>query len=435
MSLIVDINPVPWKILDLVRARILKNRATKAKKGTDWSKETLKRETSLRPGPLLRRKKDEPSFVTPQGVDVGVGWLHIAQNYTIISNNQYNVASEWTNGDLGSGSWPSFSFADGNPGIYDGRDTMRTRSSGYSANASLEIDITVGTRSGETWKRAKHTLYFNGLSNSFRQDDWTWIEGIGVSEKVFITTTQTDNFDAKILWGLFPAGGTSTILVVSIIQFNHAYSADSSMFPLPSESVTVQNTKQISFLITESEITEVTHSLPVYVQKDIDLYLAQDFIASVPGYDITVNPARTTLVGFSSIATYTERVWWLTSSAVFEGIAQNGALSFVEPQQAKSSYATFSGKAEIPVLRYKPNDPLAASTPKTEEGYFGIIPGASVTSSITSAMLAAELEDVTEQSPGPNAANQPEPVQFFVAYDYHGGSYCRDQLKRIGITL
>jgi hypothetical protein len=63
MSLIVDINPVPWKILDLVRARILKNRAKKTKKGTMGSKERLNREMSLQPGPLSRRKKDEASFI------------------------------------------------------------------------------------------------------------------------------------------------------------------------------------------------------------------------------------------------------------------------------------------------------------------------------------------------------------------------------------
>jgi hypothetical protein len=63
MSLIVDINPVPWKILDLVKARILKNRAKKAKKGLDWSKETLRREMALTPAPLISRKRDEPSFI------------------------------------------------------------------------------------------------------------------------------------------------------------------------------------------------------------------------------------------------------------------------------------------------------------------------------------------------------------------------------------
>jgi hypothetical protein len=66
MSLIVDINPVPWKILDLVKARILKNRTKKAKKGLDWSKETLRREMALSPAPLISRRRDEPSFV-PSG--------------------------------------------------------------------------------------------------------------------------------------------------------------------------------------------------------------------------------------------------------------------------------------------------------------------------------------------------------------------------------
>jgi hypothetical protein len=311
---------------------------------------------------------------------------------------------------------------------------MRTESTRTSASASLELVVTVGTRSGETWKRARHTISFNGYANGFAQTEWTRIEGIGDSEIVSFSNTRANNFDAKLLYGLFPAGETSVILVVSIIQFNQAYS-NSSGTPFSPISVTVENTKQISFLITESEITEVSHPLPVYVQKDIDLYLAQTISVPFPGYNATVNPARTVqYYASSSIGMYTGPGWW-TSSAMFEGIAQDGALSSVSVQQAKNSYATFSGKAEIPVLRYKPNDPLAASTPKTEEGYFGIIPGASVTSSVTSAMLAAQLDDITEQSPGLKAENQPEPVQFFVAYDYHGGSYCRDQLRRIGITL
>jgi len=63
MSLVVELYPVPWKILDLVKARILKNRAKKAKKGLDWSKETLRREMALTPAPLISRRRDEPSFV------------------------------------------------------------------------------------------------------------------------------------------------------------------------------------------------------------------------------------------------------------------------------------------------------------------------------------------------------------------------------------
>jgi len=61
MSLIVDINPVPWEILELVKARILKNRA---KRQPQEQLGELKRAMSLRPGPLSRkRREEEPSFV------------------------------------------------------------------------------------------------------------------------------------------------------------------------------------------------------------------------------------------------------------------------------------------------------------------------------------------------------------------------------------
>ena len=75
MSLIVQINPVPWKILDLVKARILKNRAKKAKKGIDWSKETMRREMVLPPAPLISRKKDEPSFTSSGSIHYSISIL------------------------------------------------------------------------------------------------------------------------------------------------------------------------------------------------------------------------------------------------------------------------------------------------------------------------------------------------------------------------
>ena len=87
MSLIIDIDPVPWKILDLVKARILKNRAKKAKKGTDWSKETLKREMSLQPGPLSRRKKDEPSFIYSSSIHYSISIIDEDDNYSYTKSN------------------------------------------------------------------------------------------------------------------------------------------------------------------------------------------------------------------------------------------------------------------------------------------------------------------------------------------------------------
>jgi hypothetical protein len=62
MSLIVDINPVPWEILDLVRARILKNRAEKQKRQPEKGKE-LRRVMQVDNGILAKQRWEEPSFI------------------------------------------------------------------------------------------------------------------------------------------------------------------------------------------------------------------------------------------------------------------------------------------------------------------------------------------------------------------------------------
>jgi|GEM_PF-5617440 len=89
MSLIVNINPVPWKILALVRARILKNRAKQAKERSDWTKETIKRASSLQVGPLSKKRKEEPSFI-----------LASKMHYSIsIIDEDDNTNQEWQNSD------------------------------------------------------------------------------------------------------------------------------------------------------------------------------------------------------------------------------------------------------------------------------------------------------------------------------------------------
>jgi hypothetical protein len=62
MSLIVDINPVPWEILDLVRARILKNRAKKQKRQPEKPGE-LRRVMQVDNGILAKQRWEEPSFI------------------------------------------------------------------------------------------------------------------------------------------------------------------------------------------------------------------------------------------------------------------------------------------------------------------------------------------------------------------------------------
>jgi hypothetical protein len=95
MSLIVGINPVPWKILDLVRARMLKNRTKKAKKGLDWSKETLRREMALAPAPLISRRRDEPSFVLSQSATFVIEGSMRRIDYPFGTEEPYNMIAPY----------------------------------------------------------------------------------------------------------------------------------------------------------------------------------------------------------------------------------------------------------------------------------------------------------------------------------------------------
>ena len=437
MSLILDVYPVPWKILERVKARILKNRAKKTKKAVDWS--DVKREMSLQPGPLSRRRRDEPSFVLGGQVDVGVGWLHIGQNYSVLENTQ-NYDPTWSNGTPDGGPYDTWDPSSG----------PTTRRLGYVqiASVTLEFIITLGTRSGETWNRFRHTLNLNVQDNAYTDETRfvyyiTDANGnqqplIGSSSNIYRTISEI--FCTRLWYSLFPAGQSELILVVTIAKFARTGFVTDSLNQASVDGVfALQSTKQISFLVTESTISELTHALPAFMQKQIDAELVANASVqnqapySLNNPDVSVEPAFFQ----PAIGTYTVsfNLGGVASSVAYEGIAMDGTFSAVSAQQAKASYVTYSGNAEIPVLRYKRDDPFAASTPTTERGSFGIIPEASVTAPVTSEMLAADLEDELEQSPGPNAANQPEPVGLVITYDYHGGSYCRDQLSRLGITL
>ena len=62
MSLIVDINPVPWEILEQVKARLLKNRAKKQKRQPEKGKD-LRRVMQVDNGILAKQRWEEPSFI------------------------------------------------------------------------------------------------------------------------------------------------------------------------------------------------------------------------------------------------------------------------------------------------------------------------------------------------------------------------------------
>jgi hypothetical protein len=92
MSLIVDINPVPWEILDLVRARILRNRAEKQKR-----KEKSEEGSRLRPvtpvdsGLLAKQRWEEPSFIGGGGVHYSISIIDEDDGY----GTQYARDIDW----------------------------------------------------------------------------------------------------------------------------------------------------------------------------------------------------------------------------------------------------------------------------------------------------------------------------------------------------
>jgi hypothetical protein len=87
MSLIVDINPVPWEILEQVKARILRNRANRQKRQPEKPGE-LRRVMQVDNGILAKQRWEEPSFV---GGDVPyiafVSFDAIDDNFTIKVNS------------------------------------------------------------------------------------------------------------------------------------------------------------------------------------------------------------------------------------------------------------------------------------------------------------------------------------------------------------
>jgi hypothetical protein len=396
-------------------------------------------------------------------VDVGVAWLHIGKNYTLIANEivdtetvipyehpEEGIIGPWTVGDT-----------------YTNRKKT-TR----SASASLELVVTVGARSGERWKQFRHSLTFTLTSADTFEETWTKINGpndIFGNPTNFIEKNDrsfgsgTSNFFLGLWWNMLPAGQSDMILVVSIAQYHRNYAYErlgSGPLVFSPNNFTIQNTTHTCFLVTESDVVELTQPLPAFMQKKIDSVPAEYAAGQTTyGYDILVyplipirlavpqpaigvyqvnhpSPYVATELSLSQPAASPYRIVFNSvSSVVYESIAPDGTFGVVSAQQAKTSYAEYSGNPEIPVLGYKRDDPSAASTPKTERGVFGIITGASVTEPVTPEMLALGLEDELEQVPGPDAANQPEPVQMVAAYDYHGGSYCRDRLELLGIDV
>jgi hypothetical protein len=96
MSLIVDINPVPWEILDLVKARILKNRAKKQKRQPEKGKE-LRRVMQVDNGILAKQRWEEPSFISGEGVHYSISIIDEDDGYSTLYGTRDINWLDWSN--------------------------------------------------------------------------------------------------------------------------------------------------------------------------------------------------------------------------------------------------------------------------------------------------------------------------------------------------
>ena len=216
----VNVN-IPPRVIESARAAQYANRealdgrvlAEKIK-----SKVQARRAAVLRqqPGAAPDRGDDSPPARNPlkwriwrkrrprKPVDVGVGWLHIGRNYTLITD-EHEIINE-TDADINGGS-----------------PTYERKTINGSGSASLEFVVTVGARSGERWKQFRHSLAFTFAGTDFFEKTWTRIED-GLIDIVLVeerrSVNGTNNFFVGLWWNLLPAGQSDMILVVSIAQYH-----------------------------------------------------------------------------------------------------------------------------------------------------------------------------------------------------------------------
>jgi hypothetical protein len=433
MSLIVDINPVPWKILDLVRARILKNRATKAKKGMDWSKETLRREMSLQSAPLISRRKDEPNFVSSQEAYVVVGWF--ANNNVTSDNYSSSVSCSIARNVPIPGASAGNNF-----------DTTRTCNGVDLYSGTCTIEYRIGSGNAENWitdtvsfnyatsaQKVEYREYLNTIATGI-PNDWRVIDG---------TINGSGNSSFLIYWSMLPSGEDSMVLFVAIVQRSASYSTvfyypatgQTSGTYLGERSTTIVNLK--TYKISNDSVTRLQAAIPKFMQDRIK-YDDEAFGNSLLGIsdDGEVDDRfvyQSSNIGFNNPYPTNSSGTYISSSASFlmiKNYTWANQLNFSK-EEALQDYRAVTGSDQIPVLGYR-RVSNGRPNPLVEEGVFGIIPGATVYSQL---LPTTTLNDEVDQRPSANAVAPGADHLMLITYDYHGGTYCSDQLSQLGINI
>lgn len=388
-------------------------------------------------------------------VDVGVSWYYQSSAVEPVSSNRESSLG-WSNGEVvqavvvGAGS--GLFFLEGENFV--GRASTRTESSSSTASSKLNLVLKVGSGSGEVWKEARHALSFSYSQSRTSVDVYEILPyGLGtLGATLTFSDTQVNtssNFYYSFFSALYPVGDGKLLSIYAITQFAKTYSyrlnpvtypfGAGTPFTVTGNTATSMGTTHFAFLASGSSVESVQVPLPASMQAMIEehrLNLLQAQGIPFPNAPSVAGSGNT----FSGLGIWNGLVGETKHVVVpFTGISSatfQNSIPFVDLesklQQLNAEYTAVTGNSSIPILGYK-RDSVGASTPTTERGTFGIIVGAALPGP-TPQMLLNPLEDEVMYSLGPNAVI-PETASMRVVYDYHGGTYCRDQLAALGVTL
>jgi hypothetical protein len=358
-------------------------------------------------------------------VDVGTGWLIDDQSSpglgrvltdSTSSTNRPGVIAQWGVAMLGARAIPL---------------TFRSYSNSYSQKWNLYI----GSGDGSKWLtvplQATEYEEYNESFVRIEQNEGSFF--FGYDDGSWSTAVTAPCLE----WWYVPLGGKRTVFLLTLSQKSGAANGtstwsggyfDGSPVYTSSETSSTQDLQSVACVISETDVTTI--SLPQ----------APGFIRGKEPLPVESNRAPLDPVAYKS-------VYLIQQKSPFDGFSSIGA-SFnactsavydqimrypddqMTPAQANDLYRSFSG-GDIPVLGYERTS-TGSPNPATEAGTFGEIIGATVLGAPGSGVLDRTLErrpSIGAQAPVPYSPYE------LTTYDYHGGSYCRDRLADLGLTL
>jgi hypothetical protein len=242
------------------------------------------------------------------------------------------------------------------------------------------------------------------------------------------------NNDFDVWCFTLPTGNDSIVLLSAIVRYTTQSSAVYGWGGFNTVPMTYTETQTYSvesigaYLIEKESVTKLPAiaQLPTLFDNLVKAYVDTRFGAT--GFDqATIGQAwRGSDLGVNAIGLPSNTRSFSSASFLYH---KNP--STFNTDAALRDYQNATGGDQILIAGYRRNS-VGLAAPLTEQGVFGVIPGATVT---TQPITPAVLEDELDQQPATNAVAPGADHQMLIAYDYHGGSYCSVQLTQMGINL